>query len=261
MRRGDLDDPFKEVLGHDVRRAAGAGGAELRRRGTRIVDKFLQGFGSARRRGYHFRRGRDNRYGFELFRRVAALRIKRFIDRQRGRRAKNCIAIRLCRDDVAMRQIAGRAGAIFNDHGLAELDLQLLADKARDHVDKTTRRKATPDGDGLRRIGIGMRGRSRSQGQHGSHREKGAAQVLTGRGHDAWRSADVLTADWKRQSTGSDCTSPDYRPARPADILRPSDTRSSTAYRRRPSPPPRTMEPRSSLLPLAEGQRPKKQVR
>src|SRR5262245_24260176 len=67
--------------------------------------------------------------------------------------------------------------------------------------------------------------------------------------------------DEKRRSTGSDCTSPDYPPAHSADILRWSDTRSSTAYHRRPSPPPRTMEPRSSLLPLAEGQRLKKQGR
>src|SRR5262249_41189019 len=62
-------------------------------------------------------------------------------------------------------------------------------------------------------------------------------------------------------STGSDCTSPGYRPARSADIPRLSDTRSSTAYHRHPSPPPRTMGLRSSLLPLAECQRLKKQGR
>ncbi|MGB7011319.1 MAG: hypothetical protein WBD97_13035 [Pseudolabrys sp.] len=60
-----------------------------------------------------------------------------------------------------MRQIAGRAGAIFNDHGLAELDLQLLADEARDHIDEATWRKADDDGDGLRRISVGMRCRGR----------------------------------------------------------------------------------------------------
>lgn len=93
-----------------------------------------------------------------------------------------------------------------------------------------------------------------------SHCEKGTAPVLTASEHDAWCSADVPT-DGKRRSTGSDCTSPDYRPARSADILRSSDTHSSTAYHRRPSPPPRTMEPRSSLLPLAESQRLRKQGR
>ena len=45
------------------------------------------------------------------------------------------------------------------------------------------------------------------------------------------------------------------------DILRLSDTRTPTAYHRRPSRPPRTMEPRSSLLPLAVGQRLEKQER
>ncbi|MGA9502541.1 MAG: hypothetical protein WBV52_20135 [Pseudolabrys sp.] len=60
-----------------------------------------------------------------------------------------------------MRQIAGRASAIFNDHGLAELDLQLLADEARDHIDEATWRKADDDGDGLRRISVGTRCRGR----------------------------------------------------------------------------------------------------
>src|SRR5262245_8779879 len=172
MRRRDFDDPFKEILGYDVRRAASSSGAELRRRRTRIVDKLLQGFGSARRRGYHFRGGRGNRHGFEIFCDVAALRVKRFIDRQRGRRAKNCIAIRLCRGDAAMRQIAGRAGSILNDHGLAELDLQLLADETRDPIDEATRRKADDDGDGLRRISVGMRWRGRqAQGRSHPHEE------------------------------------------------------------------------------------------
>ena len=60
-----------------------------------------------------------------------------------------------------MRQITGRAGAIINDHDLAELGLQLLANEARDHIDKATRRKADDDGDGLRRISVGMRWRGR----------------------------------------------------------------------------------------------------
>ena len=55
---------------------------------------------------------------------LTILWVKRFIDRQRGRRAKSGVAIRLCRGDAAMRQITGRAGAI--DYGLAELGLQLL---------------------------------------------------------------------------------------------------------------------------------------
>ena len=49
---------------------------------------------------------------------LTILWVKRFIDRQRGRRAKSGVAIRLCRFDAAM------AGAI--DYGLAELGLQLL---------------------------------------------------------------------------------------------------------------------------------------
>ena len=36
-----FDDPFKEILGYDVRRAASASGAELRGRRTRIVDKLF----------------------------------------------------------------------------------------------------------------------------------------------------------------------------------------------------------------------------
>src|SRR5262245_17470260 len=106
-----------------------------------------------------------------------------------------------------------------------------------------------------------MRGHGDRQAQRRSRCEKGTAPALTAGEHDAWRSAVVLATAGKRRSTGSDCTSPDYRPARSADILRPSDTRSSTAYHRRPSPPPRTMERRSSLLPLAAGQRLKKQGR
>jgi len=60
-----------------------------------------------------------------------------------------------------MRQIAGRAGAIFNDHSLAEPDLQILADEARDHIDEATRRKANDDGDSLGRISVGTRCRGR----------------------------------------------------------------------------------------------------
>ena len=108
-----------------------------------------------------------------------------------------------------------------------------------------------------------LRANSESRRQFGpqSLRKRNGAPVLTAGEHDAWCGADVPATDRKRRSTGSDCTSPDYRPARSADILRPSDTRSSTAYHRRPSTPPRTMELRSSLLPPAEGQWLKKQER
>ena len=99
-----------------------------------------------------------------------------------------------------------------------------------------------------------------SAGRRKDH-EKGTAPALTEGEHDACGSAHVLATDRKRRSTGSDCTSHDCRRSRSADILRLSDTRSSTAYHRRPSQSPRTMEPRSSLLPLAVGQRLEKQER
>ena len=99
-----------------------------------------------------------------------------------------------------------------------------------------------------------------SAGRRKDH-EKGTAPALTEGEHDACGSAHVLATDRKRRSTGSDCTSHDCRRSRSADILRLSDTRSSTAYHRRPSQSPRTMEPRSSLLPQAVGQRLEKQER
>jgi hypothetical protein len=105
-----------------------------------------------------------------------------------------------------------------------------------------------------------MRHRPQPPGWRKDHK-KGTAPTLTAGEHDACGSADVLATDRKRRSTGSDCTSHDCRRARSADILRLSDTRSPTAYHRRPSRSPRTMELRSSLLPLAVGLRLEKQER
>src|SRR5690348_2468938 len=54
---------------------------------------------------------------------------------------------------------------------------------------------------------------------------RGTSSALTAGEHDACWSADALATNRKRQSMGSDCTTPCYRPARSAGILRPSDTR------------------------------------
>ena len=159
VRSRDFGEPFEEVLGHDVRGAACAGGPELRRRRARIVDEFLQRLGSARWCGNHLRRSRGNRYGFEIIRRITALRVKRFINWQRRCCAKNCIPIRLRCGDAAMREIAGGAGAIFNNNSLTELALQFLSNEPGDYIDESTRRKADDDGDGLRGISVCARRR------------------------------------------------------------------------------------------------------
>jgi hypothetical protein len=74
--------------------------------------------------------------------------------------------------DQITRDVAVRAGAILDDHGLSEALGQPRTDHARRHVGRTARRNGHDDADGLRRIRLRARRGGKQNGKAKSGRQQ-----------------------------------------------------------------------------------------